>query len=429
MGKPKPYFGARRSMNIWLPLVLTGSLLTGLTQPAPAAGAATPASRPAAQDIARATEYIRRLLKEVPHLQPGSRVVLVADGSFDPTVADLVRQVLWESQARLDVILLQGVGAETNAARLQLDLWCVDPHDMWPAWVWNSIDGAAAVISAYGPDVHNMTPADREWFADRGITRLRFWHATLGTVLVDALEQGIGYPEEILAALHAASKRNLDGANEVHITDPNGTDLRFSTKKSGRIYPDARGKVVVYAMHGGLIPKTTLHLEDGKVVAVEGEGDLAEQMRWIIANMSKLTFPTAPGPGGSFLVEADLDRIHPKIARPAWKGLYGAARYFAFSKGYKRAGVLTIGFGTPTASAGQEVLEYAKANGVTIQHLDTHLYHATVTVDGREVITDGRPLALDDPEVRKIAAKYGDPDELLHIDWIPELTGRSRHEQ
>ena len=30
---------------------------------------------------------------------------------------------------------------------------------------------------------------------------------------------------------------------------------------------------------------------------------------------------------------------------------------------------------------------------------------------------------LDDPEVRKIAAKYGNPDELLREDWIPAIPG------
>ena len=142
-----------------------------------------------------------------------------------------------------------------------------------------------------------------------------------------------------------------------------------------------------------------------------------------LANLDKYHFPTAPAPGGAFLVEADLDRIHPKIARPPWQGLHGAAKYFAFSKAYKRAGVLTIGFGTPTAVGAPAVIEFARARGLTIQHLDAHLYHATVTVDGRTLIRDGRPLALDANGVRKVAAKYGDPDELLRIDWVPALNG------
>ena len=45
--------------------------------------------------------------------------------------------------------------------------------------------------------------------------------------------------------------------------------------------------------------------------------------------------------------------------------------------------------------------------------------------DGTEhaVIEKGRLTALDDPGVRKLAAKYGDPDELLKEGWIPEIPG------
>ncbi len=45
--------------------------------------------------------------------------------------------------------------------------------------------------------------------------------------------------------------------------------------------------------------------------------------------------------------------------------------------------------------------------------------------DGTEhpVILDGRLTAMDDPEVRQLAAKYGDPDEILKEDWIPQIPG------
>jgi hypothetical protein len=45
--------------------------------------------------------------------------------------------------------------------------------------------------------------------------------------------------------------------------------------------------------------------------------------------------------------------------------------------------------------------------------------------DGREypVIRNGRLAALDDAEVRALAAKYGDPDQLLSEDWIPQIPG------
>jgi hypothetical protein len=57
-------------------------------------------------------------------------------------------------------------------------------------------------------------------------------------------------------------------------------------------------------------------------------------------------------------------------------------------------------------------------NSKLIRHFDMafpYLY-----ADGKPVIEDGHLLALDDPRVRQIAEKYGDPDELLREDWIPD---------
>jgi hypothetical protein len=42
-----------------------------------------------------------------------------------------------------------------------------------------------------------------------------------------------------------------------------------------------------------------------------------------------------------------------------------------------------------------------------------------------KVIDNGRLTALDDPEVRELARKYGDPDEILKEDWIPRIPGIS----
>jgi hypothetical protein len=39
------------------------------------------------------------------------------------------------------------------------------------------------------------------------------------------------------------------------------------------------------------------------------------------------------------------------------------------------------------------------------------------------IVEKGRLVALDDPEVRKVAEKYGDPDALLKEDWIPNIPG------
>lgn len=46
-----------------------------------------------------------------------------------------------------------------------------------------------------------------------------------------------------------------------------------------------------------------------------------------------------------------------------------------------------------------------------------------VWVLSRYVIENGRLTALDHPEVRELAAKYGDPDEILREDWVPQIPG------
>ncbi len=43
----------------------------------------------------------------------------------------------------------------------------------------------------------------------------------------------------------------------------------------------------------------------------------------------------------------------------------------------------------------------------------------TMVADGKVVIREGHLTSLDDPEVRRIAQKHGEPDKILLEDWIP----------
>ena len=61
--------------------------------------------------------------------------------------------------------------------------------------------------------------------------------------------------------------------------------------------------------------------------------------------------------------------------------------------------------------------------------LHVHLYFPTYTVDIRnsnrsvDIIRNGRMTSLDDAEVRALASRYGDPDEILAEDWVAEVAG------
>ncbi len=52
-----------------------------------------------------------------------------------------------------------------------------------------------------------------------------------------------------------------------------------------------------------------------------------------------------------------------------------------------------------------------------IRHFE--LMSPTLVADGKVVIREGHLTSLDDPEVRHIAQKRGEPDEILLEDWMP----------
>ncbi len=69
----------------------------------------------------------------------------------------------------------------------------------------------------------------------------------------------------------------------------------------------------------------------------------------------------------------------------------------------------TSGTGNVHIAIGREVGRFASSQHITIAFLPK----VTLYVGGEYLIKEGRLTVLDDPEVRKVAAKYGDPDKLL----------------
>jgi hypothetical protein len=62
-------------------------------------------------------------------------------------------------------------------------------------------------------------------------------------------------------------------------------------------------------------------------------------------------------------------------------------------------------------------------------HIHVHNYFLTFEIKVRgtdywyKIVDKGQLSPLDDPSLRAIAARYGDPDELLRYDWVPPLPG------
>lgn len=281
------------------------------------------------------------------------------------------------------------------------------------------------------------------------------------------------FPEELIDAIDRKAWEILRQAREVRITDPEGTDLRFTwfpeywevvegthpTIKTvgggpasgisgyqygaagssehplipGHVmgYPEgivlpqsnAEGVVAGTSNHSGPYPHIKLRLKGNRIVEVEGGGEFGRLLLTeFLEKYKNVRLPMYPGPGLGWLVEAAVG-TNPKIIRPhnvaqplRNKGLWVFERM--------RSGIIHMGFGNFL----HESATWAAARGLPNYHVHTHLYFPTFTVtmsDGREVklIDRGRLAPLDDPEVRKVAAKYGNPDELLREDWIPAIPG------
>jgi len=83
-----------------------------------------------------------------------------------------------------------------------------------------------------------------------------------------------------------------------------------------------------------------------------------------------------------------------------------------------------MGFGTIISSMDER---RAARMGHLVGHWHLHLYFPTYHLgyggDGELLIENGRLLALDDPEIRKLASNYGDPDLWLDESWNPAVPG------
>ena len=84
-------------------------------------------------------------------------------------------------------------------------------------------------------------------------------------------------------------------------------------------------------------------------------------------------------------------------------------------KGSPSQGVARSDFGELRPAAGVINIGIGDRAGHVPSNFNTGfiVLNATIVVNGRVFSEHGRLAALDDPEVRKVAAKYGDPDQLL----------------
>jgi hypothetical protein len=220
----------------------------------------------------------------------------------------------------------------------------------------------------------------------------------------------------------------------------------------------------------GFYPCMTVYLSKrGRVTKVVGGGKTGEMFRYLLDNptLKNAQFPEAPEPGYWYF-SPDGFATNPKKVRD-YPNLIDGAPILPNVAERERAGVMHFSFGSPAGFFGQYVTkekvaaakdkleanikegkapiiikdtsatdfavdprdaEYALNNDIPIGHT-AHMINYFLTIkyklrDTGEWITiadKGMVEALQDPEVRALAAKYGDPDKITQYDWIPAIPG------
>ena len=283
---------------------------------------------------------------------------------------------------------------------------------------------------------------------------------------------------------HLIEKKTIEAitpdVDEVHVTDPEGTDVRWSvTQEMAQrwiegiywpnhlmMYPDSATGQYGYSFEnypapnkewiprepiaiingviagtngsGGFWPRMEITYRDGYMTNVKGGGIYGDVIREFLQypHIHDLTYPYYEHAGYWHLWEVALG-TNPKYFRNP-SDFYGSGQAGIYCLTFERyrTGVIHWGFGNEIpnepGSFGLPTkwLKFGEEHNLPTGHdFHIHNYFITYQVHRRStgqwvtVVDRGHLVALDDPEVRALAAKHGDAKRILEEDWVPEVPG------
>jgi hypothetical protein len=188
---------------------------------------------------------------------------------------------------------------------------------------------------------------------------------------------------------------------------------------------DFRGKLVATVGQDEQGEKITINHDKGQITSIEGGGVYGDFWRKALEYTKDIQYPGYFKPGTGWMSEFSIG-TNPKIFGPVdvpeLRDVPGRdLRKIRWGIARDEAGMVHAGYGARGASWYNDKMD------LPTNHYHVRLYLVTYTVhtrDGKTVklLDNGYLTALQDPEVRKLAATYGDPDRMLDVAWFPELT-------
>ncbi len=376
--------------------------------------------------------------------KPGDRVLVAVDTHYDRRVVGAVAGALREKGARVDVITVEVEADREFTDTDEVDVimrrepWQKRPR-RWEGLPWIE---ELAQREKYDLLVHGK---------GGGIPTVPHRYEAIPWLQVDTFaSDSTIYPRPLHTLINLKTWHRFftDGrGGRVHLTDAEGTDLRYTLfpeyfDGSRRGYTEipwwghllAHGPTPILAQEdaSGVLAGTTSHfqkpfprirltLERGRLERVEGGAAYGGAWRALLDESKGTQYPCFPRPGLFWLWEIAIG-TNPKIRRPPNIHLLSSG---GFEWERRRAGIIHIGLGTRWRGPEER---WAGERGILYGHLHVHLFFPTLTIEkakGKDivVIEKGHLTALDDPEVRDLAAKYGDPDRILAAEWSPGVPG------
>jgi len=198
----------------------------------------------------------------------------------------------------------------------------------------------------------------------------------------------------------------------------------------------ANGIVASSNSHASNHPRMEIHIKNGYVQDIKGGGMYGDGFRlWLsYPGINDTTWPFQERPGFWWLFEAGTG-TNPKYFKHPGEMLIGSNL-----SERNAGGVIHWSFGAEVKNGPEpdkeksarspSALDFGKDQQLPIGHaMHNHTLMPTYQIRLRDsgnwqtLIEHGQIMASRDPEVRAIASRYGDPDDILRRDWIPEIPG------
>ena len=375
----------------------------------------------------------------------GDKILIAVDREYDPAVPDAVARALRAKGAHVDILWID-MGEPDREFDYLDEVRVIMRREPWEKNPrrWEGFPYVEDFAARRGYDllIHGKGgPVPKTGYRYEQIPWLRKEHF---------LQRSTTYPLDLHLLINRKTWEPIwdkGRGGRARLTDPEGTDITwgyweeyydgsrygFSAQpRNGHLFShpvppllakeDARGVVAGTTSHfSRAFPRVKVELEGGQIVNVTGGGAYGDAWRNLLEESRRTQYPCFPRPGLFYLWEAAIG-TNPKILRPSHIERHSSG---GFEWERRRSGIIHMGFGTMWRGPEES---WAAERGLLYGHLHIHLLFPSLTVaagDGAEfaVIRAGRLAALDDPEVRALAAKYGDPDELLKEDWVAEIPG------